>query len=72
MNGGEASNSLGRDNRPFTVGYSETTILSARDGVPGGAIKRSSIHPNDSFFTNWRTTDDRMTWDIEVGRLWSV
>jgi arylsulfatase A-like enzyme len=55
------------DNRPFTVGYSETTVLSARDGIPGGAIKRSSIHPNDSFFTNWRTTEDRMTWNIEVG-----
>lgn len=22
--------------------------------------------PNCSFFTNWRTADDAMTWDIEV------
>jgi arylsulfatase A-like enzyme len=55
------------DDRPFTVGYSDTTLLPARDGVPGGGIRRSAIHPNCSFFTNWSSPEDRMTWDIEVG-----
>ena len=29
-------------------------------------MKRSARAPNCSFFTNWTTTDDRITWDIEV------
>jgi hypothetical protein len=59
---------VGPDDRPYTVGYSRTTLLPARDGVNEGGIKRSSIHPNCSFFTNWTSKDDRMTWDIEVGQ----
>jgi arylsulfatase A-like enzyme len=59
---------VGPDDRPYTVGYSKTTLLPARDGVNEGGIKRSSIHPNCSFFTNWTSKDDRMTWDIEVGQ----
>jgi arylsulfatase A-like enzyme len=59
---------VGKDDRPFPVGYARTTLLPARDGVPEGAIKRSSKHPNCSFFTNWRSKEDRMTWDIEVAR----
>jgi arylsulfatase A-like enzyme len=59
---------VGPDDRPFTAGYSELTLLPARDGVASGGIKRSSIHPNCSFFTRWTSTGDRMTWDIETGR----
>jgi arylsulfatase A-like enzyme len=59
---------LGKDDRPFTVGYSQSTPLPARDGVPHGGIKRSEAAPNCSFFTNWTSTDDSMTWDIEIGR----
>ncbi len=59
--------SVGDDDRPYTVGYSKTTLLPARDGTMQGGIKRSSIHPNCSFFTNWTSKDDRMLWDIEVG-----
>jgi arylsulfatase A-like enzyme len=57
-----------KDDRPFTVGYAEfpTTFLPARDGVPHGKIKRSAGAPNCSFFTNWRSTGDSITWDIEV------
>lgn len=53
---------------PFTVGYKEFPItqLPARDGVPAGQVKRSAKAPNCSFFTNWTTTDDRITWDIDV------
>ena len=56
------------DDRPFPVGYSEfpVTHLPARDGVPHGNIKRSARAPNCSFFTNWTTTEDRITWDVEV------
>ena len=59
---------VGRDDRPYTVGYSKMTYLPARDGVPEGGIKRSAGPPNSSFFTNWKTTDDRITWDIEIGQ----
>jgi hypothetical protein len=57
----------GPDTRPYTAGFSEFTYLPARDGVPHGAIQRSSIHPNCSYFTNWTSTADVITWDIEVG-----
>jgi arylsulfatase A-like enzyme len=54
--------------RPFTVGHpgAKITLLPARDGVAHGTIKRSSIHPNCSFFTNWTDKGDSITWDIEV------
>ncbi len=56
------------EDRPFTAGYSELTMLPARDGVPHGGIRRSSPAPNCSFFTHWTSKDDSITWDIEVGR----
>ena len=54
--------------RPFTVGYAEfpTTPLPARDGVAHGGVQRSANAPNASFFTNWKTTEDRITWDVAV------
>jgi len=56
------------DDRPFPVGYPEfpATILPARDGVPYGNIQRSAKAPNCSYFTNWISADDKITWDIEV------
>ncbi|MEM9480064.1 MAG: arylsulfatase [Verrucomicrobiota bacterium] len=56
------------EDRPFTVGFHETTTLPARDGIPHGTIHRSSRAPNNSFFKNWTGTDDAITWDIEVGQ----
>ena len=55
-------------NRPFTVGHpdAQLTFLPARDGRAHGTIKRSSIPPNCSFFTNWTDKNDSITWDIEV------
>lgn len=58
----------GPDDRPFPVGYWKTTRLPARDGVPEGKVQRSARAPNSSYFTNWSTKDDRITWDIEVGQ----
>ena len=59
---------LKRDDRPFTVGYRELPItqLPARDGVPHGNVRRSASAPNCSFFENWTSTADRITWDVEV------
>ncbi len=42
------------------------TQLPARDGVPHGSVQRSAPAPNCSFFTNWTSPDDSITWDIEV------
>ncbi len=57
-----------KDDRPFPVGHRAfpPTPLPARDGVPHGNIRRSAKAPNCSFFTNWTSIDDRITWDIEV------
>jgi len=57
-----------KHHRPFTVGYPQfpVTHLPARDGVPHGNIKRSARAPNCSFFTNWTSTKDRITWDVDV------
>ena len=57
-----------KEHRPFMVGYpgSTDTQLPARDANFLGTIKRSSIHPNCSYFTNWTQTNDRITWNVEI------
>jgi arylsulfatase A-like enzyme len=59
---------LKKEDRPFPVGHRAfpTTPLPARDGVPHGHVRRSAKAPNCSFFTNWTSPDDRITWDIDV------
>jgi len=64
----DLSPKLGKDDRPFTVGYSTSTPLPARDGVAHGGIQRSDTAPNCSYFTNWKSPDDRITWDVEIGK----
>ncbi|MEQ2007965.1 MAG: arylsulfatase [Limisphaerales bacterium] len=56
------------DDRPYPVGYPEfpMTPLPARDGVAHGDIKRSAGAPNSSYFVNWKSATDSMTWDIAV------
>jgi len=59
---------LGDDARPFVIadpGHAFTQV-PARDGIPRGNIKRSNKFPNDSFFANWISTDDEITWTAEV------
>jgi len=58
----------GRDDRPYPVGYRQfpMTPLPARDGVPHGNVRRSAGAPNCSYFVNWTSPEDSMTWDIEV------
>ncbi len=57
-----------RDLRPFPVGHPDygLTQLPARDGIGHGNITRSNRFPNCSFFTNWISLEDSITWDIEV------
>jgi arylsulfatase A-like enzyme len=57
---------LGPDRRPYPVGHAASTWLPARDGMPHGGVKRSSGAPNDSYFTNWKTAEDSITFDVEV------
>ncbi|MDB4541356.1 arylsulfatase [Akkermansiaceae bacterium] len=54
--------------RPFLVGYPGgiDNQLPSRDGQSEGGVKRSSIHPNCSFFLNWTKLEDRIFWEIEV------
>jgi hypothetical protein len=53
--------------RPYPVGYAPVTYLPARDGEGHGNVKRSGRAPNCTYFTNWTSTDDSITWDIEPG-----
>ncbi len=57
-----------KDNRPFLIGdpRAEYTQIPARDGQPHGNIKRSNRWPNCSFFTNWVSLRDEITWDVDV------
>ena len=57
-----------KEYRPFTLGHPdfEYTQIPARDGIPHGHIKRSNRYPNDTFFTNWISKKDSITWDVEV------
>lgn len=64
----EMTKELGTDTRPFVIAHpdAEFTQIPARDGIPHGGVERSNKFPNDSFFTNWTTTDDKITWTAEV------
>lgn len=57
-----------REARPYPVGAIEFpwTPLPARDGEPHGQVRRSAKAPNCSYFTDWTSPDDRITWDVEV------
>jgi arylsulfatase A-like enzyme len=57
-----------KPNRPITIGYPgyQYTQVPARDGKSSGNIKRSSRHPNCSYFTNWISTEDEITFDVEA------
>ena len=57
------------DNRPFLIGHPdyEYTQIPARDGTAHGNIERSNRFPNCSFFRNWTSVEDKITWEAEVG-----
>ena len=60
---------LGEDNRPFVIAHPdyEWTQIPARDGIAHGGIKRSNKFPNCSYFFNWTSLDDKITWQAQVG-----
>ena len=56
-----------------TTGRSRSAIPISRSrssrpatASPHGGIQRSSQAPNCSYFTNWTSPDDRITWDVAV------
>ncbi len=53
---------------PFTVGHADfpLTHLPARDAIGKGNITRSNRYPNDSFLSNWTSTDDSIVWKVSV------
>ncbi|MEM9282845.1 MAG: arylsulfatase [Verrucomicrobiota bacterium] len=64
----EMIDELGEDLRPFVIadpGHVLTQV-PARDANPHGNIERSNKFPNDSYFTNWISTEDRISWETEV------
>jgi arylsulfatase A-like enzyme len=56
------------DQRPFYLGHPalKYTQIPARDARAHGNIKRSNRYPNCSFFTNWISPDDSLSWQVEV------
>lgn len=56
------------DPRTFPIGHPDyaNTQIPARDGIAHGNIQRSNRWPNCSFFTNWTSVNDSITWDVEV------
>ena len=64
----EMQKELGTDDRPFVIadpGHALTQV-PARDANATGGIERSNKFPNDSFFGNWKSTDDTIVWDAVV------
>jgi arylsulfatase A-like enzyme len=57
-----------QDLRPLIVGNKKMTMttLPAAEAEPMGNIKRSSKHPNDSYFLGWKSSTDKITWNVEV------
>ena len=60
---------LGKDTRPFVIAHPDYkwTQIPARDGAAHGGIKRSNKFPNCSYFYNWTSLKDKITWPVEVG-----
>jgi hypothetical protein len=57
---------VAEDDRPFPVGHGRFTFLPARDGVVSGKIERSARPPNSSYYMNWKSKEDTISWDIEL------
>jgi hypothetical protein len=57
-----------KDKRNFPIGYpgARYSQIPARDGVAHGNIVRSNRWPNCSYYTDWISTDDKITWEVEV------
>jgi arylsulfatase A-like enzyme len=60
---------VGNDKRPFVIAHPAVpwSVIPARDAIAHGEIERSSVHPNCSYFLNWTSASDKITWDVEAG-----
>ncbi len=56
------------EKRLFSVGHrsGKITQLPIRDAVSIGEIKRSSRHPNSSYFSNWTSPEDEIIWQADI------
>ena len=56
------------DERPFSIGHPDfhLTQLPARDAIARGEIERSGKAPNCSYYTNWKSKNDSITWTVDV------
>ncbi len=56
------------DQRPFILSHPDFRYnqLPARDARIHGGIQRSNRFPNSSYFKNWKSIQDSITWDVEV------
>ena len=57
-----------KDTRPFIIGHPQETYskLPARDARISGPIERSNRYPNCSYFTNWKSPEAEISWNVEV------
>jgi arylsulfatase A-like enzyme len=57
-----------KETRPITLGHRDAIYsqLPARDAEPHGGVVRSNKFPNCTFMENWKTTDDKITWNVDV------
>ena len=57
-----------KDTRPFIIGHPQETYLKlpARDARISGPIERSNRYPNCSYFTNWKSPEAEISWNVEV------
>lgn len=57
-----------KDLREFPLGHPGATYtqIPARDGKAHGNIQRSNRYPNCTFFTNWISQNDSISWPVEV------
>lgn len=64
----EVLGELKKDSRSFPVGHADFdfTQLPARDATATGGIERSNKFPNCSYFRNWTSTDETISFDAEV------
>lgn len=56
------------EQRPFILGHPKFPYyqLPARDAESHGGIQRSNRFPNSSYFKNWTSLHDSITWNVEV------
>ncbi len=55
-------------NQPFIIAHPDCpwSRLTADDARTSGSIQRSSVHPNCSYLTHWKSLEDRITWEVDV------